>query len=376
MFVSVILINGAFPGPLIEANWGDQIQVTVHNHINSPSEGIGFHWHGFLQQKTQYYDGVSAVTQCPISPSSTFQYNFQADTYGTTWYHSHYSAQYADGLLGPIVIHGPKNANYDIDLGPVFLTDYYHTPYFDILEDVLTNDGNFTKIVPQSDNNLINGKMDFNCTSTTLPCTTNAGLSKFKFTTGKTHRLRLINAGAEGIQKFSIDGHKLQVIANDFVPVVPYTTDVVTLGVGQRTDILVTANAGPATSSYWMRSNISATCSASKQPYALAAVLYDKADSTHVPNTTATNTPDNGFCGNDDLSTTVPVYSLASTSNPSTVQNIEIGSGFNGSNVFVWTMNNQTFRGNYNNPILLQANKGNLTFHREFPSQIFLSRHH
>lgn len=59
----------------------------------------------------------------------------------------------------------------------------------------------------------------------------NAGMSKFRFKKGKVHRLRLINAGAEGLQRFSIDGHTLTVIANDFVPVKPYTTKVVTLGV-------------------------------------------------------------------------------------------------------------------------------------------------
>ena len=42
-----------------------------------------------------------------------------ADLYGTTWYHSHWSAQYASGLMGPIVIYGPfDNAKYyDADLG-------------------------------------------------------------------------------------------------------------------------------------------------------------------------------------------------------------------------------------------------------------------
>lgn len=60
--------------------------------------------------------------RCPIAPGSSFTYTFKADLYGTSWYHSHYSAQYAGGLLGPMVIHGPSNANYDIDLGPVFLT--------------------------------------------------------------------------------------------------------------------------------------------------------------------------------------------------------------------------------------------------------------
>lgn len=65
-------------------------------------------------------------------------------------------------------------------------------------------------------------------------CTSNAGLAKFKFQTGKKHRLRLINAGAAGNQAFSIDGHIMTVIANDFVPIKPYDTTVVKLGVSIR----------------------------------------------------------------------------------------------------------------------------------------------
>jgi FtsP/CotA-like multicopper oxidase with cupredoxin domain len=127
------------------------------------------------------------------------------------------------GLFGPMIIHGPSNANYDIDLGPVFVTDYYHDDYFSIVEEVMGN-GTNSNPRPASDNNLINGKMNFDCSTVAAgdktPCTDNAGISKFKFTTGKTHRLRLINAGSEGIQRFSIDGHQLTVIANDFVPIV------------------------------------------------------------------------------------------------------------------------------------------------------------
>jgi FtsP/CotA-like multicopper oxidase with cupredoxin domain len=128
------------------------------------------------------------------------------------------------GLLGPLIIHGPSNANYDIDLGPVFLTDYYHTEYFQIVENIMKPLADGGNPRPASDNNLINGKMNFDCSTVaagdTTPCTDGAGISKFKFTTGKTHRLRLINAGSEGIQRFSIDGHNLTVIANDFVPIV------------------------------------------------------------------------------------------------------------------------------------------------------------
>lgn len=59
-------------------------------------------------------DGVPGVQQCPIPPGSSFTYKFIADLYGSTWYHSHYSAQYVAGTFGPLVIHGPSTVNYDI----------------------------------------------------------------------------------------------------------------------------------------------------------------------------------------------------------------------------------------------------------------------
>lgn len=103
---SAILINGGFPGPTLEANWGDTFEITVHNNITGPEDGTTIHWHGMLQKGTPFNDGVPSVTQCPIAPGKSFTYTFQADLYGTSWYHSHYSAQYADGVWGPMVVYG------------------------------------------------------------------------------------------------------------------------------------------------------------------------------------------------------------------------------------------------------------------------------
>ena len=81
--------------------------------------------------------------------------------------------------------------------------------------------------------------MNYPCANTTNICTPDAGISKFSFQSGKKHLLRLINTSAEGLQKFSIDGHNFTVIANDFVPINPYVTSVITLGVAQRADVIV-----------------------------------------------------------------------------------------------------------------------------------------
>ena len=354
---SVILVNGQFPAPLIEANWGDTIQVKVTNQISAPEEGTALHWHGILQRATPWFDGVPSVQQCPIPPGKSLTYTFKADLYGTSWYHSHYSGQYAGGLFGPMIIHGPKNVPYDRDIGPVLLNDWYHDEYFSIVKQVVSP----RPARPFSDNNLINGKMDFDCAlaKPDQQCTPNAGISKFRFVAGKKHRLRLINASAEAILRFTIDNHTMTVMANDFVPLRPYTTDVVTLGVGQRTDVIVEAKL-PAGSAVFMRSFIS-QCSDGNQRLALGAIYYDGADTTQTPTSTATPF-DDSKCANDPLDKTIPFFPFPATTAPATTQKIAITIGVNETGSVLWKMNNVSFRGNMNNPVLLLANRGNTSY--------------
>ncbi|KAI4129000.1 MAG: hypothetical protein LQ338_002467 [Usnochroma carphineum] len=361
-----LLINGQYPGPLIEANWGDTIQVTVHNQITNPPEGTTLHWHGQKQQNSEAYDGVPSVSMCPIAPGSSYTYSFQANPYGSSWYHSHYSSQYAGGLWGPMVIHGPRTAVYDVDLGPVTINDYFHRPYFEILEDVVGVIGNDpAKVRPASDNNLINGKMNFDCSTSTTSnkCTNNAGVSKFQFTSGKTHLLRIINTGTQAIQKFSIDNHMMTVIANDFVPVKPYNATVVTVAVGQRTDVLVKATGKP-TDIVWMRSNIAqGQCTEpANQPLALASIYYEHANTTGVPSANSTAQVDTTDpCSNDDLAEQTPSMSRTPTAPAKTI-NMNVDFLVNATGHLVWTINNQTFRGDYNSPLLLLAKGGNTSY--------------
>ena len=334
-----IVVNGAFPGPTIEANWGDWIEVAVHNDL--ANEGTSMHWHGLLQQQTPWFDGVPSVMQCPIAPGSSFTYRFRADLYGSSFWHSHYSAQYTDGIFGAMIIYGPhENAEYDEDLGPVLLTDWYHTQYYDLVEQVMAPAAE-NVLPPVSNNNLINGKMNYPCANATgLECTPNAGISKFYFESGKSYRLRLINGGAEGIQKFSIDGYKLKVIANDFVPLAPYKTDVVTLGIGQRTDIVVKANGKP-TDAVWMRSTLGKSAFAGGctlndgiSPEAVAAIYYENADTSAIPATTS-SIADSVIetCENDPLSLTTPYFSLTPDPKPESNQDVAITFQSNGTHV-------------------------------------------
>lgn len=214
-----------------------------------------------------------------------------------------------------------------------------------------------------SQNNLINGKMAFECDKLTsgLPCKDGAGISKFRFTPGKKHLLRLINAGAEGQQRFSIDEHEMTVIAHDFVPVKPYKVTDLSLGIGQRADVIVKANA-KLKKSYFMRASIQTDCTGSEQPDALAVIYYPGADQNALPTSVPqNNTMPDCHASNYPLAKTTPVFPIK-VRNADFVKEIDIGIGQNATGHWLWTMNDVSFRANFNNPILLLANKGNTSY--------------
>ncbi|KAL4734675.1 Cupredoxin [Aspergillus similis] len=243
----VLVFNGTLPGPLIEANWGDELVIHVTNGLEH--NGTAIHWHGIWQRGTNQYDGVPGVTQCPISPGQTYTYRFRATQYGTSWYHSHFSLQLADGLFGPLVIHGPASADYDVDLGPVFISDWYHKSAF-ILWEESTRYGGFpvrANAVPPT--GLFNGSNVLSGDGTR---------SEVLVEKGKKYRLRLVDSSVDGWMKFSIDGHKLTVISTDLVPIEPYETDAVILTSGQRYDVVFEAN--QEIGNYWTRAIYQTAC--------------------------------------------------------------------------------------------------------------------
>jgi FtsP/CotA-like multicopper oxidase with cupredoxin domain len=272
------------------------------------------------------------------------------DLYGSSWYHSHWSSQYGSGLYGPIVIYGPKNVQYDSDLGPVLLADYYHEYYTTAVEKTLANPSSGQAGPPLASNNLINGH----------PSTGGSGMATFKFVSGKKYRIRVVNTSAASVQRFSIDGYTFTVMANDFVPVQPYETDILVLSVGQRTDIIVHANGKP-TDSVWMRAFRPPKCGPSQGGELVqAAIFYEKADMSQVPTTSPNANAYDNACPNVPLHKTVPYYPMQPP-NPDFTGTVDIQFIDNGT-ALLWYMNGRTFRVDYNDPMLLEAKLGNLDF--------------
>lgn len=184
-----------------------------------------------------------------------------------------------------------------------------------------------------ADNNLINGRMNFEC-SGTASCTDHAGLSKFRFQSGKAHRLRFINTGSEGTQRISIDGHNMTVMANDFTEIELYDTQILTLGVGQRADVIVHAHDDDPKGAYWLRAEMP-LCSSALQPLALAAIHYEDTNENTVPKSSAWPIPPDNTCSNAPLTETKPYYSME-LQEPSYTETLTINGTRNATGNLLW----------------------------------------
>ena len=208
-----------------------------------------------------HMDGVNGVTQCPIAPNDYFVYEFNVTQYGSSWYHSHYSVQYADGALGPMTLHGPYSAEWDEAISPpLIMTDWGHNTAFDAVRTGLEN--------PDI---LLNGRGNVTNYDNTIANTTTVqnpySITFEKPQMGKPNKkylLRVINTSFTRTFVFSIDNHMLRIASADFVPIHPYYNTSVLVGIGQRYNVIVEANPLtyndtsplPTDGNYWIRTYI------------------------------------------------------------------------------------------------------------------------
>ncbi|KAG8221176.1 laccase [Butyriboletus roseoflavus] len=244
---SATLVNGIFPGPLIQANMSDQFVVKLVNQLtdNTMPLETSVHWHGIFQRKSNWADGVSYVTQCPLRFNEAFTAQFTpVGQSGTYWYHSHYSTQYCDGLRGPLVIYDPEDplaSLYDVDDANTVITlsDWYHQP-----SPVLTL--LFGPVVP--DATLVNGLGRYAGGPSTPLSVTNVQ-------PGLRYRFRVVSLSCNPSFNFTIDGHRMTVIEADGDEVEPVEVDSLPVLAGQRYSVVVTAN--QSVGNYWIRASTS-----------------------------------------------------------------------------------------------------------------------
>ncbi|KAF2195149.1 multicopper oxidase [Zopfia rhizophila CBS 207.26] len=345
-----LLINNKSPGlgPTIRANWGDTLRITVRNMMQH--NGTSIHWHGLRQLNSNTEDGVNGITECALAPGDAKTYQFQATEYGTSWYHSHFSGQYGDGVIAPLIIDGPATANYDIDLGPYTLTDWYYITAFQA--GARAFNGGLGGPPPPGDNTLVNG--------TNKNAQGGGSYNQVTLTPGKTHRLRIINMAIDASYRVSLDGHPFTVIANDFVPVVPYTTNYLQVGIGQRYDVLITAN--NTASNYWFRADAEGQCQSVNQGQGRAIWTYQNT-TVADPTTNAQPNPPTGC--NNVRSTPKTAVNVPSQQFANQAQTLPVAFETvvtNGQNIVLWTINGTSMIIDPGKPTVQYIAQGNSSF--------------
>lgn len=98
--------NGQTPGPVIEAVEGDRVRILITNRLAIPTS---LQWHGLIIPNGM--DGVPGLTQRPVMPGETFQYEFTLQKSGTFMYHPYIDdvTHVGMGLVGFFIVH-PKIA--------------------------------------------------------------------------------------------------------------------------------------------------------------------------------------------------------------------------------------------------------------------------
>jgi FtsP/CotA-like multicopper oxidase with cupredoxin domain len=209
--ISGLTYDGGVPGPLIEAEVGDTVEVEVTNRL---PQATTIHWHGIRLQPEM--DGTSAV-QPPIEPGETFEYRFVVPDAGTFWYHSHTNEteQMERGLYGPLVVRGPNEPRVDAERVLVLGADGDAAVFGDAEEHHAGREG---------DVRLVNGLQE----------------PRLEMPGGSVERWRIVNAASARYMRLSLGGRPFSVIGTDGgLMAVPIPATEVLLTPGERVDLAV-----------------------------------------------------------------------------------------------------------------------------------------
>jgi FtsP/CotA-like multicopper oxidase with cupredoxin domain len=328
------------PGPTIEANWGDEIIVHVTNGMPLGNlNGSSIHFHGIRMNGTNEMDGVPSITQCPIAPGHSMTYKWTATSYGTSWWHSHYALQAYEGVYGPLIIHGPASAEYDEEQF-IALQDWNHIPYSTLYHpaEVVSNGQTGPLTL---DTGLINGMNVWEGAGKRWSMTVESG---------KSYRLRILNGAIQSLFAFYVDGHELEVIAMDFVPITPYTTNMIHIANGQRYDVILKAN--QPSGNYWMRSDNQQPCGPLRNSDDIKAILHYADASVEDPTTTA-----QGYapaCVDEPYDKLVPIVPWDAGAADDTIDKTAAIGPYQTTNLFKWTLSGTTFYSEWEHPTLKQ----------------------
>jgi multicopper oxidase len=288
------------PGPLIRANIGDELAITVQNRLDQPTS---LHWHGIVLRNDM--DGVEPATP-NIPAGQDFTFRFSVPNAGTYWAHPHVGLEEDMGLYLPVIVDDPTEpGNYDaewivamddwtdgVGKSPQQLYDALTSPNKRTMQNMppaasttptttpttttttpTTTTTTTTKATTSTGTTGTTGTSGTSGTTSTSAAAAAPGevgtsdllgggagdiaypyylingrvpaaATTFDAKPGQRIRIRFINTGSDTAFRVALAGHSMTVTHTDGYPVVPTQVDALLIGMAERYDVIVTAADG------------------------------------------------------------------------------------------------------------------------------------
>lgn len=198
------------------------------------------------------------------------------------------------------------------------------------------------------------------------PAGTTGKYLKTTLTTGKKHLLRLINTSVDNAIRVSLDGHQLQVITSDFVPVQPIFVDSLLLHIGQRYEVIITAN--QTAGNYWFRAEAETMgCMSYNDGVGLGIFSYSTVKKVATPTTSSTYT-NGGVCDEPSpLTPWVPNQVGDESTFIAQASDLDVSlllpyTGTNNQSIVVWGVNASAMDISWSKPTLTYVMNGDTNF--------------
>ncbi|ORW07740.1 multicopper oxidase family protein [Mycobacterium kyorinense] len=341
--VRTLAYGNAIPGPLIRANVGDALAITVANRLAHPTS---VHWHGIAIRNDM--DGAAPATP-DIEAGREFTYRFSLPDPGTYWAHPHAGLDADHGMYLPVIVDDPNEAaRYDGEW-IVVLDDWTDgigkTPQqiYEALRRPTTtmHDMPGMDAMPGRSAAGASALLGGDAGDVSYPYYLINGRipnapSTYRAKPGQRIRIRIINAGSDTAFRVALAAHRMTVTHTDGYPVQPTDVDALLIGMGERYDVIVTAGDG-----------IFPLVALAEGKNALGRALL--ATGAGSPPEPGFQPPElGGRVGTVDIFTATPAVDLGAA-HPNTVLNVDLGGSMS---TYVWTINGRPYPDN--SPLAIQ----------------------
>ena len=207
---------------------GERFRARVKNDLDVETL---LHWHGLNPPSAQ--DGVPMLSQAPLKPGESFDYDFVNTRSGTHWMHSHFELQEQQLLAAPLIVRETAEPLFDEQEHVVLLHDFTFRDPQEIMAELKGGSG---RHAGHAMGGMLNDVMfdAYLANDRTL-----ADPEVVRVVGGTQIRLRVINGSAASNMWIDLGPLQGELIAVDGNAVYPLKGSKFPLAIAQRADIRV-----------------------------------------------------------------------------------------------------------------------------------------